>query len=151
MQLPRLSVSELSGETRSSVEQESPDERGGGRRLRGKCVCTNSFGPPISNAIFLVPRKSSPAKITYSSRIRILRLSRCPSTSVQLSRHGLGKKIVWKKPWSIQKYETDVARYIATKVVGREGTPEFVVIERYASSQFGVCMRSNAALGESPL
>lgn len=30
----------------------------------------------------------------------------------------------------VQKYETDVARYVPTKVVGGEGTPEFVVIER---------------------
>jgi hypothetical protein len=35
----------------------------------------------------------------------------------------------------VQKHETDVERYVPTKVVGREGTPEFVVIERYASSQ----------------
>jgi hypothetical protein len=35
---------------------------------------------------------------------------------------------------SVQKSEPDVARYVATKVIGREGTPEFVVIERYASS-----------------
>lgn len=36
---------------------------------------------------------------------------------------------------NVRKHETDVARYVPAKVIGREGTPEFVVIERYVLSQ----------------
>jgi hypothetical protein len=36
---------------------------------------------------------------------------------------------------NVHKHEADVARFVPAKVFGREGTPEFVVIERYVSSQ----------------
>lgn len=46
---------------------------------------------------------------------------------------------------NVQEHEPDVERYVPTKVVGREGTPEYVVIERYALT-FGNGERSNASL-----
>ena len=32
---------------------------------------------------------------------------------------------------NVKKHESDVSRYVPHKVVGRDGTPEFVVVERY--------------------
>lgn len=47
---------------------------------------------------------------------------------------------------NVQEHEPDVERYVPTKVVGREGTPEYVVIERYAFSPLAMANEAMLAL-----